>query len=288
MAEFRVVLQCNALQRMITVDGKTQTISEAYWNANIQNKLYPFWTTDNDRLIHFNYFDNGSYGCERKKYVYDRVTTNKKWTTYEWKEPSEAQALDIANELKAKYFEYQDVEQEEIQEELYQQYGKWNKVSWEGIKMIRNFLLDDSDWTQMPDTALDTATKAMWTAYRTKLRAIPQDYNGQEADDVKFPINPTFYTTRFKDIEVTAEEDGVMVTKKPNEAKAYLDTADQFGKFPDNSLNTWSRRITTQIANAYKIKNPDDVFPQSDISQKFANTQEELDALLKAFQDNNV
>ncbi len=61
MAEFRVVLQCNALQRMITVDGKTQTISEAYWNANIQNKLYPFWTTDNDRLIHFNYFDNGSY-----------------------------------------------------------------------------------------------------------------------------------------------------------------------------------------------------------------------------------
>ena len=56
MAEFRVVLQINALSRIITVDGKQQVISEAFWNANIQNQLFPFWTSDNDRLIYFNYF----------------------------------------------------------------------------------------------------------------------------------------------------------------------------------------------------------------------------------------
>ena len=154
MAEFRVVLQINALSRIITVDGKQQVISEAFWNANIQNQLFPFWTSDNDRLIYFNYFDNGSYGCEKKKFTYNRVSNEKKWVTYDWKEPTDAQAKEIADGVRAKYFEYQDVEQEEIQDELYQQYGKWNKISWDGIRMVRNFLLDDSDWTQNSDNAL--------------------------------------------------------------------------------------------------------------------------------------
>ena len=55
-----------------------------------------------------------------------------------------------------------------IQEKLYNEYGRWNKVSWEGLRMIRNFLLTDSDWTQMPDAVLDADTKAMWTKYRAK------------------------------------------------------------------------------------------------------------------------
>ena len=37
MADIRVVVQVNALERMIIVDGKTQYIEEDYWNANIQN-----------------------------------------------------------------------------------------------------------------------------------------------------------------------------------------------------------------------------------------------------------
>ena len=53
MADVRVVVQVNALERMILVDGRTQFIEEDYWNANIQNVLYPFWTSDRDlSLIH--------------------------------------------------------------------------------------------------------------------------------------------------------------------------------------------------------------------------------------------
>ena len=37
MADIRVVVQVNALERMILVDGKSQFIEEDYWNANIQN-----------------------------------------------------------------------------------------------------------------------------------------------------------------------------------------------------------------------------------------------------------
>jgi len=41
MADIRVVVQVNALERMIIVDGKTEFIGEDYWNDNIQNILYP-------------------------------------------------------------------------------------------------------------------------------------------------------------------------------------------------------------------------------------------------------
>ena len=40
MADIRVVVQVNALERMIIVDGKTEFIGEDYWNNNIQNILY--------------------------------------------------------------------------------------------------------------------------------------------------------------------------------------------------------------------------------------------------------
>ena len=123
MADIRVVVQVNALERMIIVDGKTQYIEEDYWNANIQNVLYPFWTSDRDRLIHLNYFSDGSYGIEKKKYVYDRATKERKWKTYSWVEPTESEVAQIAETIKEKYFEYQDTEQETIQEKLYNEYG---------------------------------------------------------------------------------------------------------------------------------------------------------------------
>ena len=164
MADIRIVVQVNALERMIIVDGKTEFIGEDYWNANIQNVLYPFWTSDKDRLIHLNYFSDGSYGIEKKKYVYDRATKERKWKTYQWREPTEAEVAQIAETIKEKYFEYQDTEQETIQEKLYNEYGRWNKVTWEGIRMIRNFLLQDCDWTQMPDADLSADLKAQWTA----------------------------------------------------------------------------------------------------------------------------
>ena len=280
MADIRVVVQVNALERMILVDGKTQFIGEDYWNANIQNVLYPFWTSDKDRLIHLNYFSDGSYGIEKKKYVYDRATKERKWKTYSWVEPTESEVAQISETIKEKYFEYQDTEQETIQEKLYNEYGRWSKISWEGIRMIRNFLLGDCDWTQMPDAVLSTELKAQWTTYRTKLRSLPQDYDGQDADDVKFPINPIMYATfiTLKDAE----------GNDLNAGKAYLDTIDQFGSFTASTYGEYAKRIVMTIASNYKIKNPDVIFAPANISDQYVETQDELDALLKKIQENNV
>ena len=40
-------------------------------------------------------------------------------------------------------------------------------------RMQRNMLLAQSDWTQMPDSALSDDDKAAWAAYRTLLRDLP-------------------------------------------------------------------------------------------------------------------
>ena len=282
MADIRVVVQVNALERMIIVDGKTQYIEEDYWNANIQNVLYPFWTSDRDRLIHLNYFSDGSYGIEKKKYIYDRATKARRWQTYQWVEPTEAEVSQIAETLKEKYFEYQDTEQEIIQEKLYNEYGRWNKVSWEGIRMIRNYLLADCDWTQMPDAAIDADTKAMWTKYRTKLRSLPQDYDGKEADDVLFPFNPIMYNKWITIVDVE--------NNKVNEGKAYLETEDQFGKFETNTYSEYARRIILTIASNYKLKNPDIIWAPAALKGRddAVKTQDDLDRLLAQIKENNV
>ena len=280
MADIRVVVQVNALERIIIVDGKTEFIDEEYWNANIQNILFPFWTSDLDRLIHLNYFSDGSYGIEKKKYVYDRATKERKWKTYEWREPTNEEVGEIAERLKEKYFEFQDSDQETIQEKLFNEYGRWNKVSWEGIRMIRNFLLADCDWTQMPDAAIDADLKAQWTAYRTKLRQLPQDYDGQDADEVRFPINPVMYS-RF--LLKRGDNDELV-----NEGKEYLATPDQFGIFSATTYGEYAKRIVMTIASNYKVKNPDVIFKPANFTQNFTNDQDELEALLRAVQESNV
>ena len=66
-------------------------------------------------MIHLNYFSDGSYGVEKKKYVYDRATKERKWKTYEWREATDAEVADIAEKLKEKYFEYKDSAQKLLQ-----------------------------------------------------------------------------------------------------------------------------------------------------------------------------
>ena len=41
------------------------------------------------------------------------------------------------------------------------------------VRSDRNFLLAESDWTQMPDSALSDSKKKEWIAYRKSLRDIP-------------------------------------------------------------------------------------------------------------------
>ena len=97
----------------------------------------------------------------------------------------------ISDELLASYDVYpyviQDVEfdpvsQKKIEGEIAQVGGQWtlsmvasNKPQAEAekcVRSVRDQLLILSDWTQMPDSPLDSSTKTSWATYRTALRDI--------------------------------------------------------------------------------------------------------------------
>ena len=54
------------------------------------------------------------------------------------------------------------------------------------VRSMRDALLNLSDWTQMPDSPLDSAAKTSWATYRTALRDISTQSN--------FPTNITWPT----------------------------------------------------------------------------------------------
>lgn len=62
-------------------------------------------------------------------------------------------------------------------------------AKWEQIRVKREPLMRDTDWTQMPDAQLTAEKKAEFADYRQALRDIPQTY--PNPDDVKWPTKPT-------------------------------------------------------------------------------------------------
>lgn len=63
----------------------------------------------------------------------------------------------------------------------------------DSIRLIRNTLLRDSDWTQMGDSPLTAEIKADWATYRQQLRDLPEDQNIDEMEsqsEVVWPEQP--------------------------------------------------------------------------------------------------
>lgn len=60
-------------------------------------------------------------------------------------------------------------------------------MSWDDIRSQRNFLLKESDYTQLPD--FPEAKKTEWATYRQALRDIPQIY--ATPAEVIWPTPPT-------------------------------------------------------------------------------------------------
>ena len=56
------------------------------------------------------------------------------------------------------------------------------------LRMERNRLIAETDWTQAPDSPLDAADKGAWQNYRQALRDITQTYTS--LDDVVWPTKP--------------------------------------------------------------------------------------------------
>jgi hypothetical protein len=59
------------------------------------------------------------------------------------------------------------------------------------LRLKRDALLKESDWTLMPDSPLSDAKKTEWATYRQSLRDLPNNNNDiTSIDDVVFPNKP--------------------------------------------------------------------------------------------------
>ena len=60
---------------------------------------------------------------------------------------------------------------------------------WVSVRVKRDALIAETDWTQTLDSPLSDGKKAEFLAYRQELRDIPQAYG--DPDDVVWPEKPT-------------------------------------------------------------------------------------------------
>jgi subtilase family serine protease len=77
-------------------------------------------------------------------------------------------------------------------------YKSWNQTNatseeisyrienqWEQVRVLRNQLLSECDWTQLAD--IPTETKELWTSYRAQLRDITSQSN---PFSINWPVKP--------------------------------------------------------------------------------------------------
>ena len=85
----------------------------------------------------------------------------------------------------------------EVGNRHYDEYLEWAKtntteeadgLSWNDIRLKRDGILKETDWTMTTGSTVD---QAQWAAYRQNLRDLPQTYSGKTPDDVVWPTQPS-------------------------------------------------------------------------------------------------
>ena len=192
-------VQLDVINQEIEYNGTPKTIPESYWKDTLTPLLYPLWDSDKDKLITFQYFTNDSYTAKRRKYVKDFKTNTFKWVDYEMEAVGAAEATAFKDKLIEGFYLIDSLENDEFQDELARMYSKQKAVSPFSIRLARNFLLDETDWTQLADAPIDADTKAQYTLYRTKLRELTDSTEfTNDTENTKFPISPEFYNKVYK------------------------------------------------------------------------------------------
>jgi len=222
-------VQLDVINQEIEYNGTPKTIPESYWKDTLTPLLYPLWDSDKDKLITFQYFTNDSYTAKRRKYVKDFKTDTFKWVDYEMEAVGAAEATAFKDKLIEGFYLIDSLENDEFQDELARMYSKQKAVSPFSIRLARNFLLDETDWTQLADAPIDADTKAQYTLYRTKLRELTDSAEfTNDTENTKFPISPEFYNKVYK-VDFPTED--------------YLATADQFIEMGKHRLKKFRDKI---------------------------------------------
>ena len=265
-----VALYLNAINKTMARNGVTKVISDDFWTKEIVPILYPLWDSDRDKLESYMRYKTGVSLMNKNKYQRNQKTGQYKWVSYEMNLDSfeQSELDDLYNRLEEKYIEFRGLQDKDLDAELSAKFANDNYTNWTKITLIRNFLLMDSDWTQLADCPLTDEQKARWNAYRQKLRDIPQEQLSIPPSNVKFPISPKKYA------EMLVEN---------SELEAYLASDDQFFHIAQSVYRKFASRAMSYMAMAITTKQVDGM-PQNRVYSE-SNT---LDAILRAIDDGGL
>ena len=238
----QTALYLNAFDKNIQVDGIMKTIDDDFWTENIVPILYPLWDSDKDKLEVFVKYKDGTAKMNKTKYQRNQKTGQYKWVSYQFDlspfMPDDVD--DLYEKILAKFTEYRQGQENDLDRLLEASYAKSTILNWSKVVLIRNFLLMDSDWTQLGDAQLTTQQKADWVTYRQKLRDIPQEQSESSAATVVFPVTPK------KHAEMNDGKDYLSDTVN----HFYLLNQTVYSKFSDRLVNYLTLAIgTTSIDN---------------------------------------
>tara|TARA_B100002052_G_scaffold102749_1_gene94827 strand:- start:643 stop:1485 length:843 start_codon:yes stop_codon:yes gene_type:complete len=269
----QTALYLNAFDKNIQVDGIMKTIDDDFWTANIVPILYPLWDSDKDKLEVFVKYKDGTAKMNKTKYQRNQKTGQYKWVSYQFDlspfMPDDVD--DLYEKILAKFTEYREGQENDLERLLQASYSKSTILNWSKVVLIRNFLLMDSDWTQLGDAQLTTQQKADWVTYRQKLRDIPQEQNESSAATVVFPVTPK------KHAEMNDGKDYLSDTVN----HFYLLNQTVYSKFSDRLVNYLTLAIgTTSIDNMGVTRL---VYPN--VKSQATTGDHTLDNILKMIED---
>ena len=225
-------LYLNAFDKTIQYEGIMKTIDDDYWTKEIVPILYPMWDSDNDKLEVFVQYKDGTSRMNKTKYSRNQKTGTFKWISYQFDlAPFTTEVADLNTRLIEKFTEYRQGQENDLERALAASFSKTAILNWTKVALIRNFLLMDSDWTQLGDAPLTAEQKTLWQTYRQKLRDIPQDQKNKSANTVVFPITPTKHA-------------------KLADSLTYLDDVSHFYTIPQSVYSKFTTRIVNYLALA--------------------------------------
>ena len=225
-------LYLNAFDKTIQYEGVMKTIDDDYWTSDIVPILYPMWDSDNDKLEVFVQYKDNTVKMNKTKYQRNQKTGVYKWVSYQFDlSPFPTEVNDLSTRVIEKWTEYRVGQENDLERALAASFAKSTILNWTKVTLIRNFLLMDSDWTQLGDAPISADEKAKWTTYRQKLRDIPQDQKDNAANAVVFPITPTKHA-------------------KLADSFTYLEDVSHFYTIPQSVYSKFSTRIVNYLALA--------------------------------------
>ena len=241
-------LYLNAFDKTIQYEGVMKTIDDDYWTSDIVPILYPMWDSDNDKLELFVQYKDNTVKMNKSKYQRNQKTGVYKWVSYQFDlSPFPTEVNDLSTRVIEKWTEYRVGQENDLERALAASFAKSTILNWTKVTLIRNFLLMDSDWTQLGDAPISADEKAKWTTYRQKLRDIPQDQKDNAANAVVFPITPTKHA-------------------KLADSFTYLEDVSHFYTIPQSVYSKFSTRIVNYLALAIGTASIDEM-PVTSVSR---------------------